>query len=68
MLLLQATGDGSRRDFVRDERAGFAAHWSPATGFSPCRSMRDSVKTVVRGAKVGEVEALREQTAKAVTP
>ena len=68
VLLQQTTGDASRRDFVRAEQARFAAHWSPATGFSQCRNMRDMAKAMVRGAQVGEWEAQREQAGKAVTP
>jgi hypothetical protein len=67
-LLLQATGDPSRRDFIRAERAVAAAHWSPATGFSACQEMRDSLKNLVRTAKVGEVEAMQERARQFVTP
>ena len=67
-LLLQATGDASRREFVRAERAVVAARWSPATGFSECHDMRDSLKKVLRMAQVGEVEAMREQARRFVTP
>lgn len=67
-LLSQATGDGSRRDFIVAERAVAEARWSPATGFSECRDMRDSLKKLLRVAEVGEVEALREQARKFVTP
>ena len=67
-LLLQATGDASRRDFIRAERAVLAAQWSPATGFSACREMRNAMNKIRRSAQVGEVEALREQARKFVTP
>ena len=67
-LLLQATGDASRRDDIRTERAVARARWSPATGFSECRSMRDSLNSLVRTAKVGEVEAMRERARQFVTP
>jgi len=67
-LLFQTTGDASRRELIRAERAVAAAHWSPATGFSECHDMRDQLKKMQRMAQVGEVEALREQTRKFVTP
>ena len=67
-LLLQTTGDASRRDLVRAERAVLAAHWSPATGFSPCQDMREAIKMQLRSAQVGEVEALRERARKVATP
>lgn len=67
-LLFQATGDASRREVIRAERAVAAARWSPATGFSECHDMRDALKRIVRSAQVGEVEALREQARKFVTP
>jgi hypothetical protein len=67
-LLQQTTGDASRRDLVRAERAKAAAHWSPATGFSECRVLRDAMKRIARSAQLGEVEALRELARSAVTP
>ena len=67
-LLLQATGDASRRDFIPAERAVAEARWSPATGFSACQEMRDSLDRVVRTARVGEVEAMRERARQFVTP
>ncbi|MCK9688814.1 hypothetical protein [Scleromatobacter humisilvae] len=67
-VLLQATGDASRRDYIRTERAVARARWSPATGFSECRAMRDSLNALVRTAKVGEVEAMRERARQFVTP
>ena len=67
-LLLQTTGDTSRRDFIRAERAVARARWSPATGFSECRDMRNSLDSLIRTAKVGEVEAMRERARQFVTP
>ena len=67
-LLFQLTGDASRRDLVRAEHAVFQAHWSPATGFSPCQEIRESIRFHVRSAQIGEVEALRERARKFVTP
>ncbi len=67
-LLLQTTGDASRRDVVRAERAVVAARWSPATGFSECHDMRDSLKKMVRLGQVGEVEAMHERARQFVTP
>ena len=67
-LLSQTTGDGSRRDFIVAERAVAEARWSPATGFSECHEMRDSLQKMLRRAQVGEVEAMREQARRFVTP
>ncbi len=67
-LLWQTTGDGSRRDFIVAERAVAEARWSPATGFSECHEMRESLKKLLRRAEVGDVEAMREQARKFVTP
>jgi hypothetical protein len=67
-LLLQTTGDPSRRDFVRAERAVAAARWSPATGFSECHDMRDALSKMVRLGQVGEVEAMRERARQFVAP
>ncbi len=67
-LLFQATGDAARRDFIRTERAVAAARWSPATGFSECREMRDSLNRLLRSAQVGEVEEMRERARRFVTP
>lgn len=67
-LLFQLTGDPSRRDFIRAERAVLATHWSPATGFSPCQDMRDAIGLQLRSAQIGEVEAMRERARKFVTP
>ncbi len=67
-LLFQTTGDASRREVIHAERAVAAAHWSPATGFSECHDMRDSLERLLRTAQAGEVEARREQARKFVTP
>lgn len=67
-LQFQMTGDASRRDYIRAERAVLNAQWSPATGFSPCQDMREAMKMQLRSAQVGEVEALRERARKFVTP
>lgn len=67
-LLAGMTGDTSRRDLVHAERVVLAAHWSPATGFSPCEEIRDAIKFHLRSAQIGEVEALRERARKFVTP
>ena len=67
-LLLQMAGDGSRRDVIVAERAVAQTRWSPATGFSECREMRESLKKLLRRAQVGDVEAMREQARKFVTP
>jgi len=67
-LLLAATGDESRRDAILAERALSTSHWSPATGFSECRDMRDRLATMVRTGQIGEVEALRERMRRFVPP
>lgn len=67
-LYYQSTGDASRRDIARAERATFGAHWSPATGFSECQEFRNSLKRAVRRARLGELEASREEARKFVTP
>ena len=67
-VLAKMTGDTSRRDLVHAERAVFSAHWSPATGFSPCQELRDTIKFQLRSAQVGELEAMRERARKFVTP
>jgi hypothetical protein len=67
-LLLQSTGDASRRDIIRAERAVASASWSPATGFSECREMRDELQRLHRMGQVGEVEAMREQARRFIPP
>ena len=67
-LLQHATGDASRRESIRAERAIFAAHWSPATGLSKCGTLRDTVQKLARNAEIGEVAAMREDARKFVTP
>jgi hypothetical protein len=67
-LLFQATGDASRRDAIRAERAIVAARWSPATGFSKCRDMREDLKRLRRAAEIGEVEAMHERARQFVAP
>ena len=68
ILLLEATGDESRRDSILAERALATSHWSPATGFSECRDMRGRLHNMVRVSRVGEVEALRERARRFVPP
>jgi hypothetical protein len=68
VLLQQTTGDASRREFIRAERAVLYAQWSPATGFSECGEMRDLLKRALRTAQVGEVEAMRERARRFVPP
>ena len=67
-LMLQTTGDASRRELIRAERAIAASHWSPATGFSECRVLRDQTKRLLRTSQVGDVEVMRELARKFVTP
>jgi len=67
-LLAQTTGDESRRELIKAERAMFSAHWSPATGLSKCGVARDLLKEIRRKAEIGEVETYREQARRFVTP
>jgi hypothetical protein len=67
-LFKLATGDSSRLDVAHAEQAVFNAHWSPATGFSPCGEARDRLKSVLRSATLGELEAARERSRTFVTP
>ncbi len=67
-LLAQTTGDESRRTLIKAEREVFAAHWSPATGLSECGTLRDMAHKLSRNAEIGEVEAMREESRKFVTP
>jgi hypothetical protein len=67
-LLFQTTGDASRRESIKAERALFAAHWSPATGLSRCGTLRDDMHKLARNAAIGEVEAMREDARTFVTP
>ena len=67
-LLFQTTGDSSRRDAVQAERAILLAHWSPGTGFEPCKDLRDTVRRLERNDRIGEVEAMREEARRFVPP
>lgn len=68
VTLYQATGDASRRDLYRAEQLAFSRHWSPATGFSECKTLREQAKRLLRSAQIGEVEAQREQARQFVAP
>jgi hypothetical protein len=68
VLQFQTTGDDSKRDVARAERALAARNWSPATGFSPCRQVRDVLKLMRRKGEIGEVEEARERARTFVTP
>ncbi len=63
-----ATGDPSRLDAAHAEIRAFGAHWTPATGFSPCDDARSLMSAMARKGKVGELEASREQSRASVTP
>ena len=67
-VYLQATGDASRRDQGRAERAAMSKTWSPATGLSDCQMVRDGLKAVARSAQVGELAAARERMREGVAP
>jgi hypothetical protein len=60
-LHFQATGDASRRERYRAERAELGKHWSPATGMSECQVLRDDLKSIARSAQIGELAAARER-------
>jgi hypothetical protein len=66
--LYLATGDASRRDLFHAEQLAFSRHWSPATGFSECKTLREQAKRLLRSAQIGEVEAQREQARQFVPP
>ena len=66
--LYLATGDASRRDLFHAEQVAFSRHWSPATGFSECKTLREQAKRLLRRAQIGEVEAQREQARQFVAP
>lgn len=68
VLLARTTGDESRRELVKAERALFAAHWSPSTGASKCGIARDLVKEIRRKAEIGEVETYREESRRFLPP
>lgn len=67
-LLQQATGDASRSELIQSERAVASAHWSPNTGLAPCRDLREQMRRLDRKARVGEVEAMREESRRFVPP
>ena len=67
-VLSLATGDTARRDLFHAEQLAFSRHWSPATGFSECKTLREQAKRLLRSAQIGEVEAQREQARQFVAP
>ncbi len=67
-LLLQTTGDASRRDAFRAERVAFAAHGSPKPGPPQCQSVRDAMHMMLRQAQIGEVQAMREAARSPAVP
>lgn len=67
-LLQRTTGDATRREATRAEYQVFTAHWSPATGLSPCGMIREEVRRLRRNAEIGEVEAMREESRRFVPP
>ena len=67
-LMLQTTGDATRRELIRAEREVLTAHWSPAAGLAPCGSLHDAIRKIARSAAVGEVEAMREESRKSMAP
>jgi hypothetical protein len=67
-LYAQATGDETRREVARAEQVAFVEHWSPGTGFSPCGVARDLLRQARRGARLGELGALRERARQFVPP
>lgn len=67
-LLQQMTGDSARRDLIKAESTLAAAHWSPATGLAPCRDLREHLRLLDRKARIGEVEAMREEARRFMPP
>ena len=67
-LQFRMTGDDGRRDILLAEQAMAAKSWSPATGFSECQQLRDTLKGILRNGQVGEIEAARERMRIFVTP
>ncbi len=68
VLQFQTTGDDTKREVARAERALAAKAWSPATGFSECQQVRDILKTMRRNGEIGEVAAMHERARVFVTP
>jgi hypothetical protein len=67
-LQFQTTGDDTKREVARAERALAAKAWSPATGFSECQHVRDILRTTRRNGEIGEVEAMHERARIFATP
>ena len=55
----RATGDPSLRDAIRAEHIAMAPLFKPATGASDCRTVREGLQLMRRGAQLGELEAFR---------
>jgi hypothetical protein len=62
------TGDNTKRDLARAERVQAGKAWSPATGFSECAALRDTLKSIQRKGEVGELEETRERVRAVVRP
>jgi hypothetical protein len=62
------TGDNTKRELARAERAQGAKAWSPATGFSECGALRDTLKSIQRKGEIGELEETRERVRAVVRP
>jgi hypothetical protein len=67
-LQFRTTGDNTKRDLARAERAQAAKAWSPATGFSGCGALRDILNTIQRKGEIGELEEARERVRAVVRP
>jgi hypothetical protein len=67
-LQARTTGDNTKRDLARAERDQAAKAWSPATGFSECAALRDTLKSMRRKGEIGEPEETRERVRAVVRP
>lgn len=61
------TGDPARKNLVRAERERMETRAKATTAALPCETQRIEVKTLVREAQVGEVEAMRELASASAT-
>jgi len=68
VLQFRTTGDHTKRDAARAERAQVAQAWSPATGFSECGALRETLKLVRRQGEIGELEESRERVRAVARP
>lgn len=60
-LQQQVSGDASRRESVKAERARIAPRWGVGGGISPCETVRGMSRFMLRSAQIGELAAMRER-------